>query len=831
VGSRQDERHSPGRLASIAVLVFVGYYLGAKLGLALTFLPNPISVLWPPNSILFAALLLVPMANWWVVLVAALPAHLLSELQGRVPVPMVLCWFVSNVSEAMIGAYLVRRFTQGTPIFNRLAGTAGFTAAAFIAPFLSTFLDSAFVLLNGWGRSGFWELWKTRFFSNVATNLTLIPLIVICASGGLAPGTLRRARAAEAIVLMVGLLGVVLLVFDSPVGTLGPPALLYLPVPFLIWSAIRFGPAGASAAMTLLALLVIWGSGHGVGPLATHSPADNAFAVQVFLMFVAPSLLLLAALMEERKVAFGRLRSSENRFAKAFRSSPTAISITRRDDGRIIEVNPQWEILFGYRRGRAIGRTYAELGLCAGADLRAAMDEFAGKTGRPGTVEVEIRNRRGDSLVAGMAVVPVEMDGIDCLIGNLHDITERRRTEELLRLSDERFQLLLAASRDAIYDWDLTSHSRWWSDNGLERFGLPQGREASDIASWARRLHPDDGPDIAARLQAMLAGADQLWDAHYRLRHADGTYLHVHDRGFVLRRDGKTVRMIGSLTDVTESRIADELNQKLLHASRLTAMGELTASIAHEINQPMSAILSNVDAAEMLLDASALNDKELRAILDDIRRDDLRAAEIIRHVRGLASKRSLEIELFDVNRLIREVVRLVAPTAQRRGIHLQLMLDDVPNVSGDRVHVQQVLLNLLFNGLDAMADAREGARALTIRSAAATGSVEVLVRDHGHGIADDALGRIFDAFYTTKKDGMGLGLAIARSFVEAHGGTIAAENNIDGGATFKFTLLAHSPDGAEDDAKAKSKGLSRRTRGGTARPARVPPASAPPSSA
>ncbi len=798
-GARKND--SRGRLASIAILVFAGYYIGAKLGLALTFLPNPISVLWPPNSILFAALLVVPVSRWWVVLAAALPAHLLSELQGRVPIPMVLCWFVSNVSEAMIGAYLVRRFTSGAPAFDRLGSAAAFTAAAFVAPFLSTFLDSAFVSFNAWGNTSYWELWKTRFFSNVTTNLTLIPLIVMCASGKIESlGAVRRARVSEAAMLGVGLLAVTILVFDSRIGTNGPPALLYLPIPFLIWAAVRFGPAGASASVTAIAMAAIWGSGHSMGPLGMRSPADNAFAVQVFLMFVAPSLLFLAALVEERKVAYRKLRSSENRFAKAFRSSPTAISITRRDDGRIVEVNPQWEILFGLRRERAIGSTYGQLGLCAGTDLREKMGEVVASGAKARIVEVDIRNRRGEALVAGMAVEAVEMDGVECLIENLRDITERKRAEELLRQSDERFQLLLTASRDAIYDWNIATNALWWSDNGLERFGLRQGCGLNELASWAALLHPEDSEQVTARLESLLDGTEQLWDAHYRLRHADGTYLHVHDRGFVLRHDGRAARMIGSLTDVTETRIADELSQKLLHASRLTAMGELTASIAHEINQPMSAILSNLDAAEMLLDANALTDKELRAILDDIRRDDLRASEVVRHVRSLASKRTLEIELFDVNELIRAVVRIVAPTAQRRRIHLQLMLADVPPVSGDRIHVQQVLLNLLFNGLDAMIETRDGARTLTVQSApAGSHSVEVLVRDHGHGVPEDRLGRIFDAFYTTKTDGMGLGLAIARSFVEAHGGQLRAENSVGGGATFRFTLLTGASNRAESD--------------------------------
>jgi len=149
-------------VAAICFLVFSGYYLGTRVGLALTFLPNPISVLWPPNAILFAALLVVPRRLWWVVVAAALPAHLLAELEGGVPLSMVLCWFVSNVAEAAIGALVVESLVRRRLAFDRLLDVSAFVFAAFAAAFLSSFLDSAFVAVIGWGESGYWDTWRTR---------------------------------------------------------------------------------------------------------------------------------------------------------------------------------------------------------------------------------------------------------------------------------------------------------------------------------------------------------------------------------------------------------------------------------------------------------------------------------------------------------------------------------------------------------------------------------------------------------------------------------------------------------------------------------------------
>jgi two-component system sensor kinase FixL len=247
--------------------------------------------------------------------------------------------------------------------------------------------------------------------------------------------------------------------------------------------------------------------------------------------------------------------------------------------------------------------------------------------------------------------------------------------------------------------------------------------------------------------------------------------------------------MIGALTDVTQSRATEELGHRLAQASRLTAMGELTASIAHEINQPLSAILNNVDAAEVLLDSGRLERAELREILNDIRNDDLRADEIIRHIRGLSNKRGLDAEVFDLNLVVQDAIRLVRETALRRGVRIQPAYGEFPEVRADRIHVKQVLLNLLFNAMDAMSSRANDDRALVITTTqAGTDKVRVSVCDCGHGIPEAHMGKIFDSFFTTKSDGMGLGLSISRTLVSANGGRIWAENNEGRGATVSFTL-------------------------------------------
>jgi len=176
---------SPGtqaRVASLALFVCVAYYLGSRVGLALTFQPHPISTLWPPNAILLAGLLLAPMRSWWVILLAALPAHVAAELQGGVPSIMVFAWFLTNCTEALIGAFAIRALIPAPLRFDRFAHVVTFAVMAYFATFVSTFLDTALVKLIGWGEGDYWDLWRLRFFSNTLATLTLVPVIVIWGS-------------------------------------------------------------------------------------------------------------------------------------------------------------------------------------------------------------------------------------------------------------------------------------------------------------------------------------------------------------------------------------------------------------------------------------------------------------------------------------------------------------------------------------------------------------------------------------------------------------------------------------------------------------------------
>ena len=437
---RSDAQFFDRRVAGVALSVALAYYLGAKIGFALTFQPHPVSVLWPPNSILLAALLLTPVRVWWVILLAAFPAHLAVQLQSNVPPMMILCWFISNACEALIGAGCVRYLIDRPVRFDRLRNVGIFCFfAAFLAPLLSSFLDSAFVAINRFGQDSYWQVWRIRFTSNILASLTLVPFIVTWSGDGIAwLGKIRRARILEAGLLLIGLLSINTIVFYKLAPT-ADSALLYLPLPFLIWAAVRFGSRGASAAICALTLLAIWSAGHGYGPFSTRSAEENALSIQMFLIVMSVPLLLLAGVIEERSKGETTLREREERISLAAESANLAfwsINFERReswmsDKGRaIFNFGPDEHL----SRELFLSRVHPE-------DRNAVGEAIERARASSQTFEFEYRLLRPDGetrwLISRGRYLSNDRGGIRELIGVAIDITAQVEADLQLRLQRE----------------------------------------------------------------------------------------------------------------------------------------------------------------------------------------------------------------------------------------------------------------------------------------------------------------------------------------------------------------------------------------------------------
>jgi PAS domain S-box-containing protein len=333
-------------------------------------------------------------------------------------------------------------------------------------------------------------------------------------------------------------------------------------------------------------------------------------------------------------------------------------------------------------------------------------------------------------------------------------------------------------------------NQRWLEYTGLSlKEGLDWGGKVA--------VHPEDLARFMDEWRAALTDGKPL-ETEARLRRADGEYRWLLIRAVPLRDEpGKIVKWYGTSADVEDLKRAEEALSKsqaeLAHVTRVTTMGELAASIAHEVNQPLSAIVNNGSACLRWLNGAAPNLDEAREAARRIIRDGNRAGEVITRIRALLRNTDTEKARLDINQTIREVVTLTRNEAARKGVAIRMELAaGLPPVLGDRVQLQQVILNLVMNGVEAMASAPNLPRELLIRSRPyESDKALVAVQDSGAGLEGENLEKIFDAFYTTKPQGMGMGLAISRSIVEDHGGRLWAAPNDGPGATFQFTLLKY----------------------------------------
>jgi PAS domain S-box-containing protein len=307
-------------------------------------------------------------------------------------------------------------------------------------------------------------------------------------------------------------------------------------------------------------------------------------------------------------------------------------------------------------------------------------------------------------------------------------------------------------------------------------------------------LHPDDREPMRQTVQKAVSERT-MYDTQYRVVSPGGAVRWISSMGQAqYDLTGNALRTLGVSIDITQRRRSEqelqELRDELAHVDRVTLLGQLASALAHELSQPLGAILRNAEAAEMFLDMEHLDREELKAILADIRKDDQRAGQVIDRMRSMMKRRVVELQTLEVGTLVEEVVALVRADAVSRRVFVRThLVNDLPAIRGDRVQLQQVLLNLLINGMDAVAGQPENERRVTVRvQREGVGLVEIIVSDTGHGIPLEKVTKIFDPFYTTKAQGMGVGLAICRTIIEAHGGHIWAENNTNQGAAFRFSL-------------------------------------------
>jgi signal transduction histidine kinase/ABC-type uncharacterized transport system substrate-binding protein len=377
------------------------------------------------------------------------------------------------------------------------------------------------------------------------------------------------------------------------------------------------------------------------------------------------------------------------------------------------------------------------------------------------------------------------------IAGLLLQRVRRLSAESRLQTSEDAMQLAANAAQLVLWTWNIERDEIWFSDNGTAPARMLGTRRT--LGDLLDRIHPEDRTAVQRAIsRACLEDVD--YECEYRVVAADGATHWFAGRGRVEHVDGAPRQLRGITLDITRRKAAEldaqHQRNELAHLSRVTMLGELSSSVAHELNQPLMAILSNAQAARMFISRDTIDLVELGSILDDIVENDKRAGEIIWGLRKMLKKEDAVHERLSVNEVVQEVLRLMRGDLMNRGVVVESKLAGVmPTIKGDRIQLQQVVLNLIVNACDAMAAMPREARILVIRTESAGSDVRVSVVDRGTGIAPESLEEVFKPFYSTKKHGLGLGLSVCRSIVASHGGELAAANNPGGGAT--FTLVLH----------------------------------------
>ena len=664
----------PLRTASYVLASTVSYYAATQIAWTLTFPDSKVSLFFPPQAVLLCVLLLVPTRHWWAYVLAAASAHFYATQQAHWPPVYALTCEAFDAVKCVSAAAGIRVLIKSPLKAITLRDATLFVLVAVVlVPFGTAFWGASFTVSYGFG-SQYWVEWRNLGISNAVTTVVLVPAFLLGAHQLFArhPRALSRRRVLEAALVGACTVALGVFVFDqSPAGPNASPALLYTPIPLLIWAALRFGLGGISVSMLIITFEAIWGTMRGHGPFLAQTPAENALALQLFLLMTATPLMLLAVVIQQE-----------------------------------------------------------------------------------------------------------------------------RRSKEALRQSANLMGLAAEAGNLAMWVWDVSGNDVWMTERGRSLFGLSPGARL-DFAATFDGVHPEDRPAREEAIKQALQTRGE-YEMEYRVQQADGTARWVQGRGRCVGPDvGTGAKLFGVSMDVTARKEAEasaaQKRAELEHVARVATLGELTATLTHELQQPLAAILTNSHVGVRLLGAPEPDLQKVRRTLQDICEVTARAGDVVGGLHAMLKRGGTAAGLtnVDMNSVIRIVERIVHGDAilHKVTVHLDLS-PNVRPVKGDGVQLQQVILNLMLNAFSAMGGpGLDGGRRLVVRTTSLDESkVLVEVQDSGTGIAAEKLESIFDPFITSKPEGLGMGLSICRSIIERHGGTISAANNPDRGATFSITL-------------------------------------------
>ncbi len=794
----ENSSRTPARFKTALIAVFIGaaYYLGAEFGIALSVPPDSIAVFWPPNAVMVSALVLTERRRWWIWFMAMVPAFFIPTLLEGNSIARGIIFFAANCTEILIAATALHRLLKGNLEFDQFQRMIYFLCwAVLFAPAVSATISLSRAFIEPTADLGL--AWRTWFLGDALAQLVLVPVIFLWVSAGTAwIKRVSRARFLEAIALVIGLLATSYLAFGSSfLGALNNHALLYAPLPVLIWATIRFGPIGISTSIFALTLFSIISVAAGLGPFSTGSTAENVFALQLFLFAAITPLLMLSSLLDARRIAEDALHESDQRFRDII--DRTVDVIWQIDQNGVFTfMSSSIKSVSGFEPRELVGRSLSSLVNVFITEESARLAEESIKNRIAGEFGNEViktdftfLRKDGSEFVGETRSAPLldSQGKITVIQGITRDITDQKVVYDELKDSQQLFSSFFSMSNDPCSITEprqgkiIDVNPQWVATFGWSREEAI-GKDRSEL-----NMIPDELRDSFDDMLRSLRKLKRLQNRRIKLLTRNGE-----ERTFLMesmRVDAAgEPRIFTSLNDIT---VSEKIEQELLKIAKLESIGVFAGGIAHDLNNLLTGIMGNLSLARM-----TENRKERDLLLDETERATERLKGLTQQLLTFAKGGEPVRTSTNLQDLLGTAVSFAL-----RGSNIASEIDIEDGLWQayiDPAQIEQVISNLIINAKQAMPNA--GTLSISAKNFTTDSTtilplrpgpyVKVSITDQGIGIPEDVVSKIFDPFFSTKQSGSGLGLATCYSILQKHGGHITVSSEPNKGSTFDFYLPA-----------------------------------------
>jgi len=780
----------------LSLAIAAAYVLSAKAALLLFPATKELAMLWPSAGIALAALLVWGTRALAGVFVGCLIAHLTASGPAAGAVASAgLSTLYAVVAWLLLAS--VARLDLGLRRVSDVLALAVLGAGA-------TALMKSGVRVATLAASGEWVSGAVMptTVSALATGVGILIVAPLCLTWYAARREpVLRGRRIELALVAAATVGVSVLVFNDRFSPMVAVAQLpYALFPVMFWAGLRFGPREVSAAVFVAAVIAVWYTSLGEGPFAGADRLEGLASLYLFLTVLGVTSLMFAAALRQREEADAAVRESEQRYRLLIERMNEGLVMQDRD-GVMTYVSDRFCELMGRPREDLVGRSGRDITV---PEERAQWQEYYRRRqqGSSDSFELSLLKGNGEPMRAYVSPRPLfdERGRYTGSFALITDVTARRRAEEALRESEMKYRLLvenqtelvLTLARDGRVSFVSPSCRQFFGADAADPVGRPLALEVHEddrqatARAWAAVWQPPYSASFENRVLTPEGWCWLAWSVRVIQDASAG---------------GAPDAVVAVARDVTDRHRAEEQArqhlQSLAHVSRVSSMGEMASAIAHEINQPLTAIANYAYACIRLLRGGQATGEEALEVMQRVATEAERAGEIVRKMRSFVRGEEGQVSAVDANFLVAEVLRLAAPEARQSGVELvPALAPGLPEALADSIQIQQVLLNLVRNAVEAIVAGDCAERSVRIETARCEPDfLEIRVSDTGPGLAPEALEKVFEPFFTTKADGIGIGLALSRSIVDAHGGRLWATATPVRGATFHLTLpIATAPD-------------------------------------